>query len=89
MLCTLLHTELPFVLSVGGHMTESMAVRVAGARDQECCKIPHPGIWLAGAKTCGSEVSYILDSWEVLSPLSVGHHTSYILFIFLSQSPCK
>lgn len=80
MLCTLLHAKLPFVISVWGHTTESMAVRVAGARGQECFKIPHPGIWLAGARSCGSEVPYVLDSREVLSPPVRG--VPHILYTF-------
>lgn len=82
-LCTLLHTELPFVINVWGHMTGSMLVRMAGVRGQECCK---SHIQASGWPGHGHVDLRFLISWI---PLSAGHHTSYILYIFLSNSPCK
>lgn len=70
--------------------SECMAVRMAasGVRNAVRSHIQASG-W-PGQEHVGLRIlTYILDSWEVLSPLSVGHHTSYILFIFLSKSPGK
>ena len=66
-------------------MTES-AGRVVGASSLEWCRIPCPGIWVAEQGHVGLRFVHMLDSCEVLLPLSVGRQTSYTLLVFLSES---